>query len=42
MRLVMKEVRDATAKILDATSLTDILKRFEVAGGNKEALSYSI
>ena len=42
VRLVMKEVRDATAKILDATSLTDILKRVEVAGWNKAALSYSI
>jgi Rrf2 family protein len=42
VRLVMKEVRDATAKILDATSLTDILKRVEVAGWNKAALSYAI
>jgi Rrf2 family protein len=42
VRLVMKEVRDAMAKILDATSLTDILKRVEIVGWNKEALSYSI
>ena len=42
VRIAMKEVRDATAKILDTTSLTDILKRVEVAGWNKEALSYSI
>jgi Rrf2 family protein len=42
VRLVMKEVRDATAKILDATSLTDILKRIEMAGWDKQALTYSI
>ena len=42
VRLVMKEVRDATAKILDTTSLADILKRVEVAGRNKQALTYAI
>lgn len=29
LRLVMKEVRDATAKILDHTSLTNVLDRIE-------------
>jgi Rrf2 family protein len=42
VRLVMKEVRDATAKILDATSLTDISRRVEIAGWGKGALTYSI
>jgi Rrf2 family protein len=42
VRLVMKEVRDATAKILDTTSLADILRRVEVAGRNKQALTYAI
>jgi Rrf2 family protein len=42
VRLVMKEVRDATAKILDTTSLADILKRVEVVGQNKQALTYAI
>jgi Rrf2 family protein len=42
VRLVMKEVRDATAKILDTTSLADILKRVEVVGRNKQAPTYSI
>jgi len=39
---VMKDVRDATAKILDTTSLTDILKRVEIAGWSKPALTYAI
>jgi len=42
VRLVMKDVRDATTKILDSTSLADILKRVEVAGRGKEALTYAI
>jgi len=42
VRLVMKEVRDATAKILDTTSLADILRRVEVAGRSKQALTYAI
>ncbi|MDZ7288687.1 MAG: Rrf2 family transcriptional regulator [candidate division KSB1 bacterium] len=29
IRMVMKEVRDATARILDSTSLADMLKRVE-------------
>ena len=31
IRLVMKEVRDAMAKILDSTSLADVLERINVA-----------
>lgn len=31
IRLVMKEVRDATARIVDHTSLADVLKRVEEA-----------
>lgn len=42
VRLVMKEVRDATAKILDSTSLADIVSQVEVAGRGKEALTYAI
>jgi hypothetical protein len=38
----MKDVRDATARILDATSLADVLKRVEVAVQGKEAVSYTI
>jgi Rrf2 family protein len=32
IRMVMQEVRDATAKILDSTSLADMLKRVEKMG----------
>jgi Rrf2 family protein len=32
IRLVMQEVRDATAGILDGTSLADVLRRMEAAG----------
>jgi len=42
IRMVMKEVRDATAKILDSTSLADMLKRIQVAVEGKEALSFAI
>lgn len=42
IRMVMKEVRDATAQILDATTLADMLKRVEIAVIGKEALSFSI
>ena len=42
VRLVMQEVRDATAKILDATSLTDILKQVERVRWDKQALTYAI
>jgi Rrf2 family protein len=42
VRLVMKEVHDATAKILDTTSLTEILKQIQVNWRNKQALTYAI
>lgn len=42
IRMVMKEVRDATAKILDSTTLADMLKRVEVAVVGREALTFSI
>ncbi len=42
IRMVMKDVRDATARILDQTSLADILKRVEVAVQGKDALHYAI
>jgi Rrf2 family protein len=42
IRIVMKEVRDATAKILDATSLADLVKRGQFAALGREALEFSI
>jgi Rrf2 family protein len=42
IRLVMKEVRDATAKIMDSTTLADMLKRVEAVVIGKEALSFAI
>ncbi|MBF6560008.1 MAG: Rrf2 family transcriptional regulator [Candidatus Binataceae bacterium] len=42
VRLVMKQVRDATAAILDATSLADIVVRIDQAARGKPALTYSI
>jgi Rrf2 family protein len=42
VRLVMKEVRDATAKILDSTTLADVMRRVEVAARDKEAINYTI
>ena len=42
IRMVMKDVRDATARILDQTSLADILKRVELAVEGKDALNYAI
>ena len=42
IRMVMKDVRDATARILDQTSLADVLKRVEVAVEGKDALNYAI
>jgi Rrf2 family protein len=38
IRIVMKEVRDATAGILDATTLADLLQRQREAGGGKGAI----
>lgn len=41
VRMVMKEVRDATARILDSTTLADVLGRVNSANG-KAALTYEI
>jgi Rrf2 family protein len=42
IRIVMKDVRDATARILDSTTLGDVLKRVDNVTRGKEALSYAI
>jgi Rrf2 family protein len=42
IRLVMKDVRDATSQILDATSLADLLKRVVAVGRGKEGLNFTI
>jgi len=42
IRIVMKDVRDATAQILDSTTLADVLKRVESVVQGKEGLSYAI
>jgi len=42
IRIVMKEVRDATAKILDSTTLADLLKRVQFAVEGKDSLSFAI
>jgi len=42
IRIVMKQVRDATAKILDATSLADLVKRGQLAALGPGALEFSI
>lgn len=42
IRLVMKDVRDATARILDSTTLADLLKRVEAVVAGKEGLHYAI
>ena len=42
IRIVMKEVRDATAKIMDSTSLADMLKQVEAVVTGKESLSFAI
>jgi Rrf2 family protein len=42
IRIVMKDVRDATAQILDSTTLADVLKRVESVVQAKEGLSYAI
>ncbi|MFZ0659278.1 MAG: Rrf2 family transcriptional regulator [Candidatus Binataceae bacterium] len=42
IRMVMKQVRDATAQILDSTTLEDMLKQVELAVIGKEAVSFSI
>ena len=42
VRLMMCEVREATAKILDSTTLADLLKRAQVALHGHDALDFSI
>ena len=42
IRLVMKDVRDATSQILDATSLADLLKRVVAVGRGKEGMDFAI
>ena len=43
IRIVMKEVRDATAKILDGATLAEVLERVErIAKGAEEISRYSI
>jgi Rrf2 family protein len=42
VRLLMKEVRDATAAILDSTTFEDVLKRSQSVSGAPRALTYSI
>ena len=40
IRIVMKEVRDATAKIMDSTSLADMLKRVEAVVTGKRIVEF--
>ncbi|HVN81561.1 MAG TPA: Rrf2 family transcriptional regulator [Terriglobia bacterium] len=43
IRVVMKEVRDATARILDGTTLADVLERTDhLSGSSQEAYTYHI
>jgi Rrf2 family protein len=42
IRIVMKDVRDATARILDSTTIADMLARVEFAVHGREALSFAI
>ena len=42
VRLVMKDVRDATANILDSMTLAGVLQRVETAANEKPALTYAI
>lgn len=42
IRLVMKDVREATARILDSTTLTDMIRRAEAVKAGKEGLSFAI
>ncbi len=42
IRIVMKDVRDATARILDSTTLADVLQRVASVVQGKEGLSYAI
>jgi hypothetical protein len=40
--MVMSDVREATARILDQTSLADVLDRIQLAVEGKEAIHYAI
>jgi Rrf2 family protein len=42
VRLLMKDVRDATAAILDSTTFEDVLNRSQSVSSTKRALTYSI
>ena len=42
IRILMKEVRDATAAILDSTTFADVLKRSQAAGNGEHVLTYTI
>jgi len=42
IRMVMKDVRDATANIIDSTTLGDVLKRVELVVRGKAAASFTI
>lgn len=42
IRILMKEVRDSTARILDSTSLADVSKRSQLIAIGRDALQYSI
>jgi Rrf2 family protein len=42
IRIVMKDVRDAIAKILDSTTLDDMLKRVEAVVTGRESLTFAI
>jgi len=42
IRILMKDVRDATARILDSTSLADVSKRSQLIAVGRDALQYSI
>ena len=42
IRIVMKDVREATARILDSTTLADMIRRAEAVRTGKEGLSFAI
>ena len=42
IRLVMKDVREATARILESTTLADMIRRSEAAKAGKDTLSFAI
>jgi len=42
IRILMKQVRDSTAAILDSTTFAEVLSRSRVAGKSERILTYSI